>query len=102
MREKPTAWPKSGRANLTLAGAFGRVDPLGTGEIYDCRMIPYLRSLSPSPARTARQTQRYDAAVENVVLVIRGKAHITPAQLQAAGEMFGELMEDQTRRPRTT
>jgi hypothetical protein len=30
--------------------------------------------------------------------MIRGQAHITPAQLQAAGEMFGELMEDQNRR----
>ena len=30
--------------------------------------------------------------------MIRGKAHITPAQLQAAGEMFGELMEDQNQR----
>jgi hypothetical protein len=53
MREKPTAWPpKSGRANPTLVGAFGGADPLGTGEINDCRMILYLRSLSPLPART--------------------------------------------------
>ena len=36
--------------------------------------------------------------VENVVLVIRGQNHLTPAQLQAAGELFGELMEDQNRR----
>ena len=40
----------------------------------------------------------YDAVVENVVLVIRGQEHISPAQLQTAGEMFGELMEDQNRR----
>jgi alpha-ketoglutarate-dependent taurine dioxygenase len=40
----------------------------------------------------------YDAAVENVVLVVRGQAHLTPAQLQAAGALFGELMEDQNRR----
>jgi len=30
--------------------------------------------------------------------VIRGQKHLTPAQLQAAGELFGELMEDQNRR----
>jgi hypothetical protein len=51
-REKPTAWPKSGRANPTLVGAFGRADPLGTSEINDCRMILYLRSLSPLRACT--------------------------------------------------
>lgn len=39
----------------------------------------------------------YDAVVENVVLVIRGQAHLTDAQVQRAGEMFGELMEDQNR-----
>ena len=44
------------------------------------------------------QKTLYDAAVENVVLVIRGQGHLTPAQLQAAGELFGELMEDQNRR----
>ena len=49
------------------------------------------------PVDTATQKKLYDAAVENVVLVIRGQAHITPAQLQAAAEMFGELMEDQNR-----
>ena len=38
-----------------------------------------------------------DAVVENVVLVIRGQAHLSPAQLQAAAERFGELMEDQNR-----
>jgi alpha-ketoglutarate-dependent taurine dioxygenase len=43
-------------------------------------------------------TEPYDAAVENVGLVIRGQAHITAAQLRAAGEMFGGLMEDQNRR----
>src|SRR5690349_21111447 len=47
-----------------------------------------------------RETQKklYDAVVENVVLVIRGQAHLTPGQVQAAGELFGELMEDQNRR----
>jgi len=44
------------------------------------------------------QKTLYDAAIENVVLVIRGQGHLTPAQLQAAGELFGELMEDQNRR----
>jgi taurine dioxygenase len=50
------------------------------------------------PIDAATRKQLYDAAVENVVLVIRGQAHLTPAQLQAAGELFGELMEDQNRR----
>jgi taurine dioxygenase len=50
------------------------------------------------PIDAAMQKELYDAAVKNVVLVIRGQAHITPAQLQAAGEIFGELMEDQNRR----
>src|SRR3984957_21068610 len=49
------------------------------------------------PIDAATQKELYDAVVDNVVLVIRGQAHITPAQLQAAGEMFGELMEDQNR-----
>ena len=39
----------------------------------------------------------YDAAVDNVVLIIRGQ-NFTPAQYQAAAELFGELMEDQNRR----
>jgi alpha-ketoglutarate-dependent taurine dioxygenase len=50
------------------------------------------------PIDAATQKKLYDAVVENVVLVIRGQAHLTPAQLQAAGELFGELMEDQNRR----
>lgn len=50
----------------------------------------------PLDAQTRKKL--YDAALENVVLVIRGQAHLTPAQLQAAVEMFGELMEDQNRR----
>src|SRR4051794_9378683 len=50
------------------------------------------------PIDPAMRKELYDAAVKNVVLVIRGQAHITPAQLQAAGGMFGELMEDQNRR----
>ena len=50
------------------------------------------------PIDGAAQKKLYDAVVENVVLVIRGQEHLTPGQLQAAGEMFGELMEDQNRR----
>src|SRR3954452_5103158 len=50
------------------------------------------------PIDGATQKKLYDALVENVVLVIRGQEHLTPGQLQAAGEMFGELMEDQNRR----
>ncbi|MCI3952766.1 MAG: taurine dioxygenase [Burkholderiales bacterium] len=50
------------------------------------------------PIDPATRKKLYDAVVENVVLVIRGQAHLTPAQLQAAGELFGELMEDQNRR----
>ena len=53
--------------------------------------------LAQSMAAHSRK-KLYDALVENVVLVIRGQAHLTPAQLQAAVEMFGELMEDQNRR----
>ena len=51
-----------------------------------------------APIDAATRKQLYDAVVENVVLVIRGQKHLTPAQLQAAGELFGELMEDQNRR----
>jgi taurine dioxygenase len=51
-----------------------------------------------APIDAATCKQLYDAVVENVVLVIRGQSHLTPAQLQAAGELFGELMEDQNRR----
>jgi alpha-ketoglutarate-dependent taurine dioxygenase len=50
------------------------------------------------PLDAATRKALCDAAVENVVLVIRGQAHLNPAQLQAAGEIFGELMEDQNRR----
>jgi taurine dioxygenase len=50
------------------------------------------------PIDEATRKALYAAVVENVVLVIRGQAHLTPAQLQAAAEMFGELMEDQNRR----
>ena len=39
----------------------------------------------------------YDAAVDNVALVIRGQK-FDAAQYQAAAELFGELMEDQNRR----
>jgi alpha-ketoglutarate-dependent taurine dioxygenase len=49
------------------------------------------------PIDNATQKKLYDAVVESVVLVIRGQEHLTPGQLQAAGEMFGELMEDQNR-----
>src|SRR5690348_14691183 len=50
------------------------------------------------PIDEATRKKLYDAAVDNVVLVIRGQAHLTPAQLQRAAELFGELMEDQNRR----
>jgi alpha-ketoglutarate-dependent taurine dioxygenase len=50
------------------------------------------------PVDALTQKKLYDAVVENVVLVIRGQAHLTPAQLQGAAELFGELMEDQNRR----
>jgi taurine dioxygenase len=50
------------------------------------------------PIDDATQKKLYAAVVENVVLVIRGQEHLNPGQLQAAGEMFGELMEDQNRR----
>jgi taurine dioxygenase len=50
------------------------------------------------PVDSATRKKLYDAAVENVVLVIRGQAHLTPAQLQTGAELFGELMEDQNRR----
>lgn len=50
------------------------------------------------PVDAATRKKLYDAVVENVVLVIRGQTHLTPAQLQSAGELFGELMEDQNRR----
>src|SRR6188768_4339463 len=50
------------------------------------------------PVDSATQKKLYDAVVENVVLVIRGQEHLTPGQLQATGELFGELMEDQNRR----
>ena len=50
------------------------------------------------PIDDATRKKLYDAVVENVVLVIRGQEHLTPGQVQAAGEMFGELMEDQNRR----
>src|SRR5258708_32764483 len=50
------------------------------------------------PIDGATQKKLYDAIVENVVLVIRGQEHLTPGQEQAAGVMFGELMEDQNRR----
>src|SRR3954469_11444075 len=49
------------------------------------------------PIDGATRKKLYDAAVENVVLVIRGQEHLSPGQVQAAGEMFGELMEDQNR-----
>jgi len=34
-----------------------------------------------APIDAATQKQLYDAVVENVVLVIRGQSHLTPAQL---------------------
>src|SRR5580704_3236531 len=50
------------------------------------------------PIDDATRKKLYDAVVENVVLVIRGQEHLSPGQVQAAGELFGELMEDQNRR----
>jgi len=49
------------------------------------------------PVDAATRKRLNDAVVDNVVLVIRGQ-NFTPAQYQAAAEMFGELMEDQNRR----
>jgi len=48
------------------------------------------------PVDAATRRQLYKAVVDHVVLVIRGQ-DFTPAQYQAAAEMFGELMEDQNR-----
>src|SRR5471030_668873 len=45
----------------------------------------------------ATRQRLYDAAVDNVVLVIRGQ-EFSAAQYQSAAELFGELMEDQNRR----
>ncbi len=39
------------------------------------------------PVDAATQKKLYGAVLENVVLVIRGQAHLTPAQLQAAAEI---------------
>jgi len=50
------------------------------------------------PIDAATRQRLYDAVVENVVLVIRDQAHLTPTQLQQAAGLFGELMEDQNRR----
>src|SRR3954468_19599931 len=50
------------------------------------------------PIDAATQKKLYDVVVESVVLVIRGQEHLTPGQLQAAGALFGELMDDQNRR----
>jgi taurine dioxygenase len=47
-------------------------------------------------AESTRQTLNR-AVAENAVMVIRDQ-RFTPAQLQAAAELFGELMEDQNRR----
>jgi taurine dioxygenase len=49
------------------------------------------------PVDAETRKRLYDAVVDNVVLIIRGQ-DFTPAQYQAAAEMFGELMEDQNRR----
>jgi alpha-ketoglutarate-dependent taurine dioxygenase len=50
-----------------------------------------------APIEEATRQRLYDALVDNVALVIRGQK-FTAAQFQAAGELFGELMEDQNRR----
>ena len=49
------------------------------------------------PIDAATRKRLNDAAIDNVVLVIRGQ-EFTAAQYQAAAELFGELMEDQNRR----
>jgi len=49
------------------------------------------------PIDTATRKRLNDAAVDNVVLVIRDQK-FSAAQYQAAAELFGELMEDQNRR----
>ena len=49
------------------------------------------------PVDEATRKRLNDAAVDNVVLVIRDQK-FTAAQYQAAAELFGELMEDQNRR----
>jgi alpha-ketoglutarate-dependent taurine dioxygenase len=48
------------------------------------------------PIDAETRQRLYDAAVENVALVIRDQ-HLEPAELQRAAELFGELMEDQNR-----
>src|SRR5215510_4323056 len=79
--------PSPHRLGLTPLSPHGRAEA-----------NPRSRDMSAVASQAPTQTKLYDAAVENVVLVIRGRAHLTPAQLQAAGELFGELMEDQNRR----
>jgi taurine dioxygenase len=49
------------------------------------------------PVDEQTRRQLYDALVDHVALVIRDQ-DFTAAQFQAAGELFGELMEDQNRR----
>ena len=49
------------------------------------------------PVDAATRKQLNDAVAEHVVLIIRDQ-QFTPAQYQAAAELFGELMEDQNRR----
>ncbi len=49
------------------------------------------------PVDAETRQRLYDALVDNVALVIRDQ-HFTAAEFQAAGELFGELMEDQNRR----
>jgi alpha-ketoglutarate-dependent taurine dioxygenase len=48
------------------------------------------------PVDAATRQRLYDALVDNVCLVIRGQ-QFTPAEYQAAAELFGELMQDQNR-----
>ncbi len=49
------------------------------------------------PIDEATRQRIYDAAVDHVVLVIRGQ-QFSAAQYQAAAQLFGELMADQNRR----
>ncbi len=50
-----------------------------------------------TPVGADDRQRLHDALVDNVALVIRGQK-FSAAQFQAAGELFGDLMEDQNRR----
>src|SRR3954467_10978862 len=50
------------------------------------------------PIDGATRKKLHDAVAGNVVPVTRGEGDLTPGQVQAAGELVGELMEGQNRR----